>query len=657
MTGCTVSGNSAATGGGIEVQNPGIFVRIEDSTISGNTATTGGGIDGAAFLNLTTSTVANNTATTGGGINATDGSIPTLGLSTITGNTAKTGAGINLTGTQTAFIGSTILAGNTGGNVVRASTVTLTSAGDNLIGDPNGNGFTNGVNHDITGVTNPKLGPLQDNGGPTQTVALLVGSPAIDATPTTSSTPKTTDQRGAPRPVGKGEDIGAYEYGGPVARDDTYTVKENKTLMIGTPGVLANDVSSSAKPALTAALQDKPLHGTLLFNSDGSFTYTPNTDFLGTDTFTYQVANAGVMGTIGMVTLTVVNVSPPTTTATLNPATPNGLNGYYTVPVTITLKAILAANDPGPVTTFYSLDGAAQKTYTAPIKVSTDGHHTLTYFSQTPQGGAEASHTLTFAIDATPPVTTVTKSAITGGTQITLSAKDNVSGVSSTFYTIDGGAQQTYTAPFTVSSTTTHTIVYHSTDKAGDVEKAQTITVALGTLHTFASGLQMFSVPADYSNLSLGQSLIQSGTPSAPTLAVWVPSLVNYVLSPTAPADHLRPGQGYWVRLNGTGSLSSMGTPTPTSTPFSITLGEGWNMIGDPFNSTISLANVVVTAGGKSYTGISAASTAGVVSYILYSYPAGSTAYVSENGTGSFDPYIGYWMYAFRPCTLTITAP
>ena len=59
----------------------------------------------------------------------------------------------------------------------------------------------------------PKLGPLANNGGPTLTMALLPGSPAIDAADTSAA--PATDQRGAPRPVGPAADIGAYEYGWP----------------------------------------------------------------------------------------------------------------------------------------------------------------------------------------------------------------------------------------------------------------------------------------------------------------------------------------------------------------------------------------------------------------------------------------------------------
>lgn len=73
--------------------------------------------------------------------------------------------------------------------------------------------FTNGVNGNIVGTLanpiDPLLGPLANNGGPTQTHALLPGSPAIDAANPNSF--PSTDQRGVPRPQGAGPDIGAYE--------------------------------------------------------------------------------------------------------------------------------------------------------------------------------------------------------------------------------------------------------------------------------------------------------------------------------------------------------------------------------------------------------------------------------------------------------------
>ena len=97
-----------------------------------------------------------------------------------------------------------ILAGNTGAVSAPDCGGALTSQGNNLIGNASGCPITNQQPTDIIGQ-NPQLGPLADNGGPTDTHALVPGSPAIDAGPPDAPP---TDQRGVPR----SSDIGAYEY-------------------------------------------------------------------------------------------------------------------------------------------------------------------------------------------------------------------------------------------------------------------------------------------------------------------------------------------------------------------------------------------------------------------------------------------------------------
>jgi uncharacterized repeat protein (TIGR01451 family) len=86
----------------------------------------------------------------------------------------------------------------------------------NLVGDPNGFDLADPGDHDIIGQ-DPRLGPLDDNGGDTRTHALQPGSPAIDEGSCTdiSGEPITSDQRGVARPQGAGCDVGAYELGQP----------------------------------------------------------------------------------------------------------------------------------------------------------------------------------------------------------------------------------------------------------------------------------------------------------------------------------------------------------------------------------------------------------------------------------------------------------
>jgi VCBS repeat-containing protein len=90
----------------------------------------------------------------------------------------------------------------------------------------------------------------------------------------------------------------------PVSVEDAYTVESGQTLTVEAPGVLANDTDADGDP-LTAALVDNAQHGTLALNADGSFTYTPEEGFTGSDTFTYMANDGTADGNVVTVTLTV----------------------------------------------------------------------------------------------------------------------------------------------------------------------------------------------------------------------------------------------------------------------------------------------------------------------------------------------------------------
>ncbi len=84
----------------------------------------------------------------------------------------------------------------------------------------------------------------------------------------------------------------AYTYGStpPTAVNDSYATAENTPLSVPEPGVLSNDTDAYDYP-LTASLVSQATHGTVALNADGSFTYTPNTGFTGTDRFVYLANN------------------------------------------------------------------------------------------------------------------------------------------------------------------------------------------------------------------------------------------------------------------------------------------------------------------------------------------------------------------------------
>jgi VCBS repeat-containing protein len=102
----------------------------------------------------------------------------------------------------------------------------------------------------------------------------------------------------------------------PVANNDVYTTAADTTLNIPAPGVLANDTDVE-NDVLNAVLTSNPASGTLSLNADGSFTYQPNTNFSGSDSFTYRATDGGATSGLATVTITVVPVpvviaNPPT---------------------------------------------------------------------------------------------------------------------------------------------------------------------------------------------------------------------------------------------------------------------------------------------------------------------------------------------------------
>lgn len=90
----------------------------------------------------------------------------------------------------------------------------------------------------------------------------------------------------------------------PQAINDSYTVDEDNTLTIPSAGVLGNDTDTEGD-SLTATLLDGPTHGALILNPDGSFTYTPNENFNGVDTFTYKANDGSFDSNPATVTITV----------------------------------------------------------------------------------------------------------------------------------------------------------------------------------------------------------------------------------------------------------------------------------------------------------------------------------------------------------------
>jgi hypothetical protein len=244
ITNCTISGNFGA---GISSGNPNAETEltVKNCTISGNFGggITSRGIDGGAGLTVKNCTISGNSGngiTSGAaGIEAGGASTVAISDSTISGNSGdaifnavglhagasvsvksctisgNSGGGIyndashGFPGFERLELGSTILKAGSSGENIFNNRGTVTSLGYNLSTD-HGGGFLTGPGDQIN--TNPLLGPLRDNGGPTFTHALLPGSPAINAGGS-NFTGASFDQRGPGyhRVVDGRIDIGSFE--------------------------------------------------------------------------------------------------------------------------------------------------------------------------------------------------------------------------------------------------------------------------------------------------------------------------------------------------------------------------------------------------------------------------------------------------------------
>ena len=198
-------------------------------------------------------------------------------------------------------------------------------------------------------------------------------------------------------------------------------------------------------------------------------------------------------------TLTVLDVTPPTTTASLSPAP---VNGWYRHP-TVTLTATDTGGS-GLDHTEYRLDGSGWLTYSAPFAVSGDGTHTLDYRSVDVAGNTETTQTLTFQIDATPP--TITLVVPSGGASYPLnqvvnasySCTDALSGSDACAGTVASGA------PIATGSVGPHTFTVNASDLAGNTAS---VTVTYFVVYAFAGFFPPVDNPPVVNSVTAGSAI------------------------------------------------------------------------------------------------------------------------------------------------------
>jgi uncharacterized repeat protein (TIGR01451 family) len=195
-----------------------------------------------------------------------------------------------------------------------------------------------------------------------------------------------------------------------------------------------------------------------------------------------------------------------------------------------------------------------------PVQISTEGLHTISYFSADIAGNLETLKSLYFGIDETAPhtIANFTASKAAQGVTVTLVATDNLSGVYSTTYQLDGGPVVVNTAPFNVTAAGNHKITFRSADYAGNLESVETAAFTVNAANTAAPFLDI--TKSHSGNFTVGQS-----------------------------------GASYTIVVTNGGTGAASGTVTVTDLlPAGLTLvsmaGSGWNCSGTACTRSDALA-------------------------------------------------------------------
>jgi hypothetical protein len=97
----------------------------------------------------------------------------------------------------------------------------------------------------------------------------------------------------------------------PLASNDTYSVDEESVLFVGAPGILVNDLDPEGDDFIISRITQDPQHGVISLNQDGSFNYTPRSDFHGMDSFTYEIVDSDGGVSSAVVEIEVIDSADP----------------------------------------------------------------------------------------------------------------------------------------------------------------------------------------------------------------------------------------------------------------------------------------------------------------------------------------------------------
>jgi parallel beta-helix repeat protein len=300
LNSCIILSNFAVSVGGIETYTP--TATIDNCTISGNSATNGegGGLLNLYNVKLNNSTISGNSSAApydgidypGGGGIANEGNLVVLNNCTLSGNTASNGDGGGLYNDAAAnILVNCTVSGNsagTGGGIYNdeifgSTVIDMTNtivAANTATSTPDVLGPYTGRNNFVGG--NPQLAALGNNGGPTQTMLPMSGSPVISAGIDVVTNFLATDQRGYPRLSGRHVDIGAAEVQFAAASANNPPVLQNVAWSAGGGGsvqfnftnVTGAEFTALSSSNLTVPLSNWIVLGTALELSPGQYQFT-----------------------------------------------------------------------------------------------------------------------------------------------------------------------------------------------------------------------------------------------------------------------------------------------------------------------------------------------------------------------------------------------
>jgi subtilase family serine protease len=413
-----------------------------------------------------------------------------------------------------------------------------------------------------------------------------------------------------------------------------------------TPAPKFSLASGTYSAAQTVTISDSNSQAKIYYTTDDTVPTTSSTVYSGAITVSNSETIEAIAVATGYVTSSTITavyvIGTPVPTPVISP---NGGTFPSAQSVTIT-------DTNSSASIYYTTDGTAPTTnstlYTGAITVSSS--ETINAIAVAAGYTNSATASAVFTIYSLVPTPVISPSGGTFTSVQSVKITDTLTSAT-IYYTTDGSTPTTsspvYSSAILVSQSETVSAIAVVSGYTNSTAAAASFTINLPVVASFPAGLAMFSLPYTYSSDTLASIFGYSGV----TLAVWDPLSLSYALTPTSPANEIVAGQGYWVRFPQAVSITAIGTPASTGTSFAVALQPGWNMIGDPFTTSVPLTSLMFA--GATFTQATGSSST-LIGPTVYTYNSSTNAYTAAS---SLDIGVGYWIFAFSAVTMDVPAP